>query len=212
VVNFVSNVGMRGGVLYTRGGSNTVLTCHDNSTVTFIDNRATYGGVMYITRSATILFSANSVVSFARNTASLGGVIYAPDDLQMSFNGSTAVTFLNNTATSNGGAVHITNSNILFNAPVIFRHNIAQNGQAVYCASGSSLRFVENLYKALANNNAEDGVDLSNCDVSVEKYTCKCKKIMKTLGSVLDGLENLCHTVLLGKFTGRVHFHACIAT
>ena len=176
VINFTSNSGTNGGVFYTRHGSNIIISCYENSTVTFSDNRATYGGVLHITQSATMLFKDNSVTKFARNTAHVGGAIYARNDLQISFNGSAKVTFVENSATGEGGAVYISNSDILFDAPVIFQDNSAQTGSAVYCDGDSSLRFAENLFKALVNNNAEDEEDLhvdSNCDVSIDNYTCK---------------------------------------
>ena len=65
-----------------------------------------------------------------------------------------------NAAASQWGAACIKNCDILFNTPIIFQDNSAGSSPAVYCDGDSSLRFEENLYKALANNNDEDGEDL----------------------------------------------------
>ena len=174
VINFTNNSARDGGVLYTSSYSRSVISCHENATVTFIDNRATSnGGVMYIYRYATILFGGNSVVTFARNTAYYGGVVYALYYMQMSFNENTKTTFVNNTATYQGGAVYIRYSNIMFNAPVIFRNNSAQYGRVVYCRYSSFLRYEENLYKEIVNLNSKDGEDQLYCSSSVEKYTCE---------------------------------------
>jgi len=176
VLNFSNNSAIHGGVFYTSSSGVDIL-CDDYATVTFIDNRASsYGGVMYISQYGTILFGNNTVATFARNTASRGGAVYARYYIQMSFNESAKVSFVNNTASSQGGAMHVRYSNVMFNVPVIFQDNSAQFGLAVYCDWGSSLRFEENLYKEIINYNGEDEEGLhvgSNCDVSVEKYTCK---------------------------------------
>ncbi|XP_065903979.1 probable outer membrane protein pmp6 [Dysidea avara] len=208
-IKFTNNSASSGGVFYASYGSRTVISCRKNSTVAFIDNRATSnGGVIYIYRYATISFGDSSAATFARNTAYRGGAVYAryymqmsvngyakvsfanntatyqggavyaQYYIQMSFTGSTKASFVNNTATYHGGAVYISYSDIVFNAPVLFQENSAQNGQAVYCDYGSSLRFEENLYKGLVDYYGEEGDNLhvsSNCGITVEKYTCKCK-------------------------------------
>ncbi|XP_065904070.1 probable outer membrane protein pmp6 [Dysidea avara] len=180
VINFTSNSGENGGVFFTRWDK-PFISCHENSTLIFIDNHATYGGGVYILKSATILFGGNSIATFARNTASRGGAIYAHDSLQMRFNENTKVTFVNNTATYQGGAVYISNSDIMFDTPVIFQDNSALNGPAVYCGGHSYLSFEESLYKALAE---KDGGDLhvgSNCSVLVEMYTCEYTSVIKMI-------------------------------
>ena len=123
--------GLHGGAMYIH--DDCTITFQENSTVSFIGNSATNGGVMYID-SSTVTFQGNSVVTFYYNMANNGGVMYVYFST-VTFQENTNVTFGGNHADGNGGVMYTEYSPITFqgNSTAKFYYNDANfYGGALY--------------------------------------------------------------------------------
>ncbi|MDR2772465.1 MAG: hypothetical protein LBB93_03250, partial [Elusimicrobiota bacterium] len=156
-----------GGAIYNNGSTVSFI----NSTVSFVDNKATNGDGGAIYNSGSTVSFINSTVSFLNNAADDdGGAIYNSGS-SVSFASST-VSFVSNTAEDYGGAIYNKNSTTSFtNSTVDFLGNSAYgyyggSGGAIY-NSGSSVSFVNSTVSFLNNFAGNDGGAIYNQGASV---------------------------------------------
>ena len=187
-VKFNANTAFQGGAAYTRtnsiilfkgnsrvlfnnnkanpydGGALAIYVCsitfEENSTITFIGNRAyRFGGAIRIITSV-VTFGGNSDVTFNNNKADQEGGAIRIITSVVTFGGNSDVTFNNNKADQEGGACYIDYSAITFqgNSTVTFLQQLAAtNGGVMYADNYSNITFQGNSKVAFNDNSASYG-------------------------------------------------------
>ena len=138
IVEFTSNTATDGGAMNSAGS--TIIFKHISNTK-FTKNVATSNGGAIYSIDMIVSSKGNSHIEFNNNTATRGGAIYIIDNF-ISFEGFSTTVFSNNIAKDYGGAITIEEeSEIIFcnNSTLIFTHNNALFGEAVYCGSNSNV-------------------------------------------------------------------------
>ena len=161
VVTFNNSMGDNdGGAMYIH--DSCAITFQETSTVLFVGNSATNGGVMYID-SSTVTFQGNSVVTFYGNRAKVnnGGAMYIHYST-VTFQENSNVTFDGNHAKGNGGVMYTEYSPVTFqgNTRVNFYYNDANlYGGALYISTGYTDLIIlrGNSTVKLCNNEADLG-------------------------------------------------------
>ena len=122
------------------------------------------GGTVILTRNSTL--SISGIASFLRNQAAapgqstagcFGGALAARYQSNLTFEKSSFTTFLENSASYEGGAVHISGSNLMMHGMALFESNTASDGEgaqggavairnplAVINGNGTSITFRNN--------------------------------------------------------------------
>ena len=164
-VIFTNNNATFGGAAYCY--NNTVIISNGNSLIIFANNTAIeQGGALVVKHNSDVKLKENSTITFINNKAiHNGGSIFLVFNSDISFQDCCQVTFDSNTADDGtGGAVSTdTYSVIEFkdNCTVMFNHNRATQGGAVYCSYNSSLTFSKNAMVTFTNNTASFGAALN---------------------------------------------------
>ena len=164
--------------------------------ITFINNRANYGGAIYAVESA-ILFTTNgkyltdstaskigTVMTIVNNTASIsGGAMYLYRSTMVVRNADVQIT--ENSASEKGGGIHLAYSDIKMeaengkNASLVVAGNSAQFGGGMHLEGFSRLRTqVTNTLIKLIDNSADNGAAIF-VDDNTKYGTC-----VATTGSV----------------------------
>ena len=124
--------------------------------VTFISNRATYGGAMSANKKSSTTFRGHVIVTFFNNTAIKdGGAGYFNSHCIVVLNDDVNVTFEENNAQF-GGAIHLEdNSNITFNknSTAVFKDNVASNDGGAICNVFNSLIMIMDYVTLEFNSN-----------------------------------------------------------
>ena len=161
-VTFLNNSASSSGALHSHLSN---ISFVDNSMTTFIGNTVTQNG------AAVYCFSAHirlySTINFMSNRATQsGGAIWSSGGSHISFNQKSS--FIKNKA-ANGGAIFISDSSITFEENlIVFDANIAvQNGGAIHSTDSSIIYFKENRSLLFINNKAGNGGAVSISDSSV---------------------------------------------
>ncbi|MDR3048519.1 MAG: OmpA family protein [Elusimicrobiota bacterium] len=171
-ISFINNTAPSDGASLS---AQSVLFSFDNSSASWISNKADYGFVSASKGGAAYIMSStmswtNSRGFFVNNIAgkpaslgiSAGGAIYAYD-LKFDFDGSTIV-FLGNSANS-GGALYLENSSISFinSSSASFINNFASNTGGAIFAVGSTISF-GGAFITFAQNSANQGGAVYSAD------------------------------------------------
>ena len=162
-ISFVNNTaGQLGGVLYLH-----IQQSHNHMTFersTFHHNKAFSGGVIAMFASTAELSGHHC--NFIGNQATLGGVIHASDSKVDIL--SQSLLMANNTATENGGAVHLSKSNLTFMSgnSTLFG-NAANNGEAIHTSESMEIYCQIKVDANSANNNG-GGLYLTMSELKVE--------------------------------------------
>ena len=132
-----------------------------NTTATFDNNRASYGGVILANDYSNITLIGSSVLSFANNIASQsGGAGYFYSHCSFTVKENAIIKFIKNKALD-GGALCISDNVELIvkgNSTALFYNNLAiVGGGAVKVLNESSLTLKENSTINLTNNRAQYG-------------------------------------------------------
>ena len=146
-------------VFFISGGavhsfSHSLISFQDQAVVTFNDNRAIYGGALFVSSSSDIIFRGNSTLLFFNNSVTeWGGSIKASSGCCISFLEKTVVNFTRNSALQ-GGAADTRRSIITFHghSTVIFSRNYAYNvggafatlGDTISIDDNSTMKFIDN--------------------------------------------------------------------
>ena len=141
---------------------NCIITFSDNSSVTFINNRADRGGAVLIDESKVII-EDHSTVIFYNNFAwySSGGALVCSNNSNIVIKNNSNVTFYSNMASGSGGAIY-SNSlcKITFkgNSTSAFINNTARdNGGALFSSQLYGITFEGNSQITFANNTSDNG-------------------------------------------------------
>ena len=139
ITEFISNTASEnGGAIYCQ---NSPISFENISNTRFNNNVAEGdGGAIYAVHMP-VSFQGNSHIEFNSNVASIGGAVYSINN-SISFGGFSATVFSNNIAKDYGGTIAAKDkSGIIFcnNSTIIFTHNKAPTGEAVYCGSNSNV-------------------------------------------------------------------------
>ncbi|XP_065895376.1 outer membrane protein A-like isoform X2 [Dysidea avara] len=183
-VMFNGNVATdRGGAVYGGGaidpyfGGNCYTIFLGNSTVSFHNNKARYGGAIHSDLTSNVSFNHNVTITFINNTATSGGALNA-DNSNVSFSGYSLVNFRYNTAVLTGGALSCTKSSYLTfhgNSTVSFKSNKAvySSGGAVASSSNSHMLLHGNTSITFDHNIARDGgaVSIVQSNLSISTHS-----------------------------------------
>ena len=155
-VTFENNNALYGGAIWLN--SNTNITFNDNSIALFKKNMAKIdGGAINIVRNSNITFSGFTSVSFSDNNADNGAVLFANNNSKISFEEASSLTFIKNEARSNGGAGYFNGfCSVTFKqqANVTFENNNALYGGAICLNSNTNITFTDNSVALFKNNMA----------------------------------------------------------
>ena len=151
------NIAHKGGGIFIR--KYTKLSVHE-ANMSFISNKAVYGGAFYIVDNSNIIFKANSIVIFNSNQATReGGALCIENNSRVTFKGNSTVTISNNQARDYGGALFIwNNSRVIFkeNSNVTISNNqVDDAGGALCVAQNSYVIFKGNSTVTIGNNQAK---------------------------------------------------------
>ena len=147
-----------GGAIDSYSGGNCYTKFHGNSTLSFHNNRAWYGGAIISDHTCNISFTDDVTVTFNNNRATYGGVLFASTS-DVSFTGHSMMTFTNNTGVDRGGALYCTNNcHMMFNgnSTLTFNNNNAMNGGAMISYNSSRISFDESTAVIFNGNVATD--------------------------------------------------------
>lgn len=133
----------------------TLLTeIYWTGTTTLRQNKAWYGGALYLGNCATI--TSGGVKTFAANDAIFDGEGIGATEGNLEFSVNSTTIFMNNTCGGNGGAIYLSNIDFVVDGSMSFLYNSAESsGGALYASQlyiGPSLTGVTNL-----GNTAESG-------------------------------------------------------
>jgi len=124
-----------------------------NSTVTFINNTAVFGGGVYSRDFSSISFDGDTLVTFKHNSASEnGGAIITYKNGTITIAGKSNLTFSDYKANYSGSIFSTQHSKVLFseNAVEQFNCNEARkHGGAVYSSSYSEILFNGNQFSGV---------------------------------------------------------------
>ena len=145
------------GTVFSALQSNTLFKGNSKN-VTFVHNRARYGGAIYISKTSYTTFTGKSIVDFCNNTASLnGGAISSLDNSNIWFTGRSTIYFNNNLARQHGGAISsVINTRITFDETCSVRfagNKVTQQGGAIYLFDKSTITFKSTSDVTYNNNN-----------------------------------------------------------
>ena len=140
---------------------NSAIIFKENSKLTFNNNSANLGGVMYIDKSSTIGFEGNSIVTFTNNRANgQGGAIYIIGYSTIAFKGNSEISFCKNKADDTGGSLYVdNNSSAEFreNSKLIFNGNTANSGGSIFSKTSSIIIDGNSSVKFINNTALQDG-------------------------------------------------------
>ena len=156
---------------------NSYLTFHENSTVSFKNNKAVYssGGAVASSSNSHLLLHENTSITFDHNIAECGGAVSIVQS-KMSIVTYSFTIFVNNTAKRHGGAIYLSDNftaTLSDGSDIMFSYNTADGfGGAIY---GDLSGAAENIILLNAsdihfyNNTALVGEDIyvhipSSCD------------------------------------------------
>jgi len=140
-------------------------------------------------------------VTFNNNAASNGGVVYCEDSSIITFDGNSSVTFKNNKANEDGGAMHLSNMaafttqwwyNVTF-----YNSTAIHNGGALHLDSKSTAVFKGNSATLLEDNKATLNVgvvySIDSCSITFDEYsnTMLCNNDAIYLGGGLYSLKKV---------------------
>ena len=141
---------------------NCKITFSEQSSVTFINNRADRGGAVTISES-NVLIEGYSVVTFYNNFAwySSGGAFVCSNNSNVTIKGNSSITFNSNKASQSGGAIYSYNMckiTFMDNSTSTFIENIARNnGSTILSTQTSEITFDGNSTATFNGNTADNG-------------------------------------------------------
>ena len=146
-----------------------------NSTVTFLNNKATQnGGAIYLQKNSDVTFKGALTVNFYNNEATIGGAIDSNSNSDITSKENPHITFLQNNAKL-GGEIYTVMSNIAItdNSKLIFTDNIAlQDGGGMFLDKQFKVTLTDNAEITFKFNTASDygGAIYSRVDQSVINF------------------------------------------
>ena len=161
LVDFMYNrAHTNGGAIYLTNHSRILFKDHSKSDsskipLTFYQNRAGQYGKDICVHHSYVTFSNNAIVTLTDDRESTTSAVYIDHYSSITFEGNSEVTFDNNEGTrSYGGALYIENSCAAFkaNSTVIFNHNEADSGGAMYITT-NAIVVIEGNARMIFNNN-----------------------------------------------------------
>ena len=146
---------------------NSTISFGENSIANFSNNRAQFGGAIYLSNHGHLSFEGSSNTMFSNNSADYaGGAIYLCDHGHIIFEGSSTTSFVGNNANLGGAIVSYLCSSISLreNSKINFSNNRAQFGGAIYLSNYGHLSFEESSTTVFSTNSADQGGAIYLCD------------------------------------------------
>ena len=164
VLSFTNNTGITGGALTL---AQSTASFEYASEVNIDNNRATYGGGIFVSQSELRIFSP--LLRILGNVGTIGGAVYGYQcQITIRVNDlSSSVVLAGNLALQDGGALYaIATTMIIVRGSVIFTKNVAIKGGAAVLSQGSKIYIHKTVEEAIdqrniklyfTNNSAEYG-------------------------------------------------------
>lgn len=135
-----------------------------NGNITFSSSVYSQNGGAIFLLAATLVFAPQSSITFFNNSAMYGGAIYMADQSFLNYSSPTNVTFIHNSALVSGGAIHVvsTISSQLHEMPCFFQYTYEHTIGGIYVYFDSN--FAGEAGSAIYGGNI-DFCTLHNCKV-----------------------------------------------
>ena len=181
----------------------------DHSNVTFTNNEAAIGGVIYLGFNINMKSLKNSTLTFKNNKAHIGGAIYSYA-YHIIIQGNSHAMFNNNNAFQNGGVLFCYEQcNISFtdNSTVTFTHNEAAQGGVIHIQFNSAIKFQGSSTVTFTDNKAiENGGVIHSYINSLIEFDDYTTVILQNNTAKTGGTMNLYSTSISSRFKSNVTF------